>query len=260
MNFFKYFFCLLLILFIFEINKLSSCTIRRTIPTGFDHNEFIFIGKILKIIGPFRDVKNEFSTYGYLVDVKDRVFLPDEPEKYFELIVFGLDVDCSLESKSKEIAEYEFPVGSEVRIVAKKAQNVIENIDKDNIRLEITPYDKFEITHNISVIEEFNSIYPLEFDYSKVHNIDSTINKYIDTLKTVYSFDPYFIDCSIRSQYYYELKKDFFKLKYLKDQKKITIIDRLSEIYRSATILEFVNEYIVDKQIKELLIKKYSVG
>lgn len=115
-----------------------------TTPIGkFDEGEFIFIGKVtgytasvkLRAAKPGRS----FETHGLIVDVKESVYLPERSGSKFEVFPIDLWADCSRGGFTLKDLQKGFPVGIEIRVIARKAKVVPQVENGPVIRLEDYP-------------------------------------------------------------------------------------------------------------------------
>src|ERR1035441_9688022 len=75
---------LFLISILFFISSSAiPCTIGGSTPTKFDSSEYIFIGRIIKYVGPFESDSLHQNFNGLLVEIVDPIYLPKVPMKYF---------------------------------------------------------------------------------------------------------------------------------------------------------------------------------
>jgi hypothetical protein len=129
-----------------------GCTLITTPIAKFDDGEFIFIGKVTGytdvVDSPPGKSRKAFQTYGLVVDIKESVFLPETPKSHFEIFPINLFADCSIGGFRPENLKKGFPAGSEIRVIARKAEIVPQSADKNVIRLEEYPGTLSSITLN----------------------------------------------------------------------------------------------------------------
>jgi len=252
MNSYFRFITILVSIFILSQNISFACSILCPTPTKFDSSEYVFIGKVVDVIGPFEDEKKQGGYWGLLVEVKDPIYLPEKPNKYFEIIPFGLGTGCELMPISSRSLHNHFPIGSEVRIVGEKARHICDEVDSGNIRLEIDPFNCFELTFNFPNIKELNSTSSSEYDYSSLRKDD-----FCNSLREPYKKDLAMYSNSCLLQFDFELRKDLFRLENLHlDVDKAKIINRVMVVYQYSEFVELVNNYIKDPIVRESILGK----
>jgi len=129
-----------------------GCSLAVASLSKFDNEEFIFIGTVRGYTDSVRskpNVKKTFETTGLIVEVKESVFLPQTPGSRFEVFPIQLWADCTTGGTSLENLKRDFPVGIELRIIAKKAKIVPASPDPAVIRLEDRPGIRSLISRNI---------------------------------------------------------------------------------------------------------------
>jgi hypothetical protein len=123
-----------------------------TVPslTKFDSSEYIFIGEVVGVAGPIESEKFQGGAWGLKVRVKDSVHLPKSPASHFVVVPFDLESDCKDKGRSEDELLRYFPVGSEVRVIAKESKYAESHMADGNIRLEVLPDNLGSIARNYS--------------------------------------------------------------------------------------------------------------
>lgn len=134
------------------VQSSLACTLLVAPLSKFDKEEFIFIGKVtgytseVSSLGSAR--ANSFKAYGLTVKVKESIFLPETPLSDFEVFPIALFGDCSLGGSTLNELKKEFPAGTEVRVIAKRATLFSQPVDANIIRLEDHPNNLGSISIN----------------------------------------------------------------------------------------------------------------
>jgi hypothetical protein len=185
-----------------------SCTLGLTALSKFDTKEYIFIGEVVGYTKVIESKKLNSSTYGLIIKNKESVYLPKTSKGSFEVFPFGLGADCSLFGTDIEELKKDFPLNSEVRVIAKEAK-VIPKTKTNTIRLEKRPDELSSIALNSD--EQGNRMTSSKsvFDYKTFeYQEDDSFSKYLL---------PEF-----------EIRKDLLRLKMTKNQiERNKILDRL---------------------------------
>ncbi|MCK4307961.1 hypothetical protein KAW50_07045 [candidate division WOR-3 bacterium] len=194
---------ILLLIFAILLPHISvACEIRIQPPTRFDTTEYIFIGEVIDIVGPLESERVKGEAYGFLVKVKQTVFLPDSSTNYFEVYDYGITPSCSPEGIPKDFLSDS--KGCEVRVIGKESEFFASRLEAGKIRLDawlINRGNQGSITRNFNNITSATSV----FNYKK----DSEAG---------------------RELLYFEARKDLLRLKNASsDEEKIKILRRLME-------------------------------
>ncbi len=211
-----------------SIQLALGCMISSRSISKFDDDEFVFIGIV---IGYTKDIvfdekkdnksvaaisstflrkteKQPTRVAGLIIKVKESVYLP-KPGREFEVFQYDLMADCSLSGVTSSKLESEFPINSEVRVIAKEAVLLTEP-SQGKTRLEDRPREQGQIIIN-----------------SDKHNKQLSSSESIFNYK-IYSYD---IDKDSVSKYLlpsFEIRKDLLRLKKASTQNaRDAIIDRL---------------------------------
>ncbi len=258
MNIYKIVIFILLLSIIYMTN-VFPCSIVKQRPVRFDSTTYVFIGKVVGYVGPIRsDSLNEIFL-GLMVDVVDKTFLPRTPLKHFEIIIYALRSDCQFTCFPETLLHARYPVGCNVRIVARETKYFIRDNKSDNIKLDINPFEDASLSVNITDIPELCSSSKFEYDYRNIWGkVEIFINKWKHEFpqyeeSTLYDSDVYLVD--------YEIQKDLFKLSSSdNDIQNKKILSRISYFYKDISIYsKLVKRYIKDDEIRKELIKACPV-
>ena len=123
-----------------------------TVPllTKFDPAEYIFIGEVIGLAESIESEKFHGKAAGLKVVVKDSLNLPRSQAKHFVIVPFELASDCKDQGRSEEELLRYFPVGSEVRVIAKESKYAPSQMADGNIRLEVLPHNLGSVARNYS--------------------------------------------------------------------------------------------------------------
>lgn len=176
-----------------------SCTLAGKSLQDFDNEEYIFIGEVVGYTNPIKSSKLRDAATGLIVKVKESVYLPKTPKNNFEVFPIELWADCSFGGKSADELKKEFPINSEIRVIAKEA-TILPKLSNGNTRLEDNPEDLSSIKLQTDEIRNFMSSKNKSFDYKSFKTL-------IEDKKQTYSRLPDF-----------EIRKDLLRLKREKSQ------------------------------------------
>lgn len=194
---------------LFSVQLVFACTLS-TKPLGkFDETEYVFIGEVMAYTEPVETKKFQGAAYGLIIKVKENVYLPKMPKAYFEVFPIQLWSDCSKSGTAIEKLKEEFPVKSEVRVIAKEAEILQNNPANENIRLEDRPGENSSIVVNFDEKNLRLTTAESYFDYkSYKHDDEDSVSKYLL---------PNF-----------EIRKDLLRLSRAKNHQEVTaILDKL---------------------------------
>lgn len=197
------------------------------------------LARVTKIIGPktinfwsYDGRKNSNEAYGLLVELKDEIFTPNKPKRYFEVYLYFMGNSCERVPYSEEKVKSPYKTGTEVRVIGKELDNFINEAGHGNIQLEASI---FTLGH----------IYPNNFgDYPVTTS--SSIFSYQDFNKTYHKLYKKLLDDykanrqpvweliqSLNSVAEFEYRKDLLRLEQEKsNEKKLNILKRLA-FYKS---------------------------
>lgn len=203
----------------------------------FDDTEYIFSGKVIGYTPtvdftttaiPSKKVTRK--NVGLIIKIEERVYIPQTPEKYFEVFDYNTDSDCSPLGIDKDVMERKFPLNSEVRVIAKAASLLSGSLANGNIRLEICPNDRGSISlNNQNYIDSVRRA-SKGFDYQSLKNL-----KYPDSLVADY-----------------EMRRDLFRLENSSSpEERSKILERL---------LYFPRYYLFPRLDFRSLAKAYVAG
>lgn len=154
----------LLTLFLF-VRVSYSCTVAGKSLSKFDETEFIFIGTVVGYTKPIEFDENKGATSikpiswsdvdkssksilttGLIVRVDESIYLPKN-RREFEVFAFDLWADCSIGGISFSKLEFDFPINTEIRVIAKES-TLLGNPTGERIKLEQMPGDGGQIIKN----------------------------------------------------------------------------------------------------------------
>ena len=231
-----------------SLKTASGCAVI-TVPklTEFDPAEYIFIGEVTGVVNPISSEKFHGDAWGIKVRVKDSVFLPRRPATHFVVVPFELESDCKDKGRSSEDLLRYFPVGSEVRVVAKESKYVESKMADGNVRLEILPHNLGSIARNYSSegrsVSSAGSIY----DYrSYVPGNPCRVEQ-----KDMPDYEAHM------SLPDFEYRKDLLKLKKAKSERmRLEVLERLA-YFPSDDYPEIVAQYIKNRGTVERLSRRW---
>jgi len=197
---------------IFLGHSIFGCSLVTKPLRNFDSTEYIFIGEVIGYTDSLESPDINGQANGLVVKLKESVHLPQIPKTHFEIFPYGLGADCSTLGASKEELQRDFPIHSEVRVIAKEAR-ILPKLSDGNVRLEERPGELGSISLNTEQDKK------AMFTKNKVFNYKSfkyVVNEYSGEL----SFLPDF-----------EVRKDLLRLKNSKTHvERIEILNRLLQI------------------------------
>ncbi len=196
---------LLFLIIICSFYSVFSCSFGVTGLGEFDKEEYIFIGEVVGYTQEIKSSKLKSSAYGLKIKSKESVYLPKKTKFNYEIFPIDSLSDCSLIGKDLDSLKVEFPIGSDVRVIAKEAK-YLPKLSDGNIRLENRPSELNSISiHTESDKESISSENKL-FDYKSFKYI-------IDEDKWIISSLPNF-----------EVRKELLRLKKSKSQSEKSLI------------------------------------
>jgi hypothetical protein len=164
-----------LIIAIFLVSALAifACQLSIYKPSRFDPSEYVFVGEVTgytesvdfeRVNLPWSGILPDESlkrTNGLIVKVSDVVFVPTE-QLEFEVFVYGIGSGCESLGRTLERLQNDFPLGTEVIVIAREALEIPKISRNGGKRLEVHfSRDMLEI--NTAKVTS-NSV----FDFSKV--------------------------------------------------------------------------------------------
>jgi hypothetical protein len=179
-----------------------GCSLVLNPVSKFDREEFVFIGKIKGYTdaNASKATANNpsFKTYGLVIQIKESVFLPETPPSgQFEVYPIVLFSDCSLGGTKIDGAyglRETFPVGAEIRVIARRSAIMPDSANKNIIRLEDVPGGSSSVTVNTDEDGRSVASAGTYFDYS---NYDVERGRNSHSMHNLPSF---------------EIRKDFYRL------------------------------------------------
>lgn len=194
-----------------------ACQFTWYTPYKFIDSEFVFLGEVIGHTDPVDFIRHRelppnhnlasslLRSSGLIVKLTDDVFVPQK-ETAFEIFSYGLGSMCETLGVDKVKLQEDWPVGTRVMVVARKARQVPERSDGGRMRLEIT------------------------------HGGLLGVNVAPDLTSTsVYDFKTLFQDSDNKwhwrgNRITFEIRKELFRLEYSEQKTKGKILDRLFSI------------------------------
>jgi hypothetical protein len=174
----RLFFLIVFALVVFA-ETIFACTLV-TKPIGkLDETEYVFIGEVAGYTEPVESAKLKSGAYGLIVKVKEQVFLPKTPKTHFEVFPIELWSDCSESGTQIGNLKKHFPLYAEIRVIAKEAGILPNNLADGNIRLEVRPGESSSIVLNYNKkgqrLTSADSVYDYKaFDYERAESGSET--------------------------------------------------------------------------------------
>jgi hypothetical protein len=227
-----------------------GCSLGLQPVRDFDRNEYIFIGEVIGIAGPFETRKFHPQAWGLKIKVTDPVNLPQSPASYFEVIPYELWADCTIKGSSEESLLQDFPTGSKVKIIARRSNLLPHKLNGGHIRLEILPGSLGSISRNYTD----ESSRPLTssqsvFDYKAYRRIFPS--EYTEAAR-----ESLYAQSALPE---FEMRKDLQRLRNSTDQdQRIIILERLI-YYPECCDLDFdriIKKYIKNRKARDSLLEK----
>jgi len=231
------FFCLICL-----CESSFGCSLMAKYLPKFDETEFIFIGTVRGYTSPTKSGKLRGDTYGLIVDVKESIYLPKVPTKHFEVFPILLGSACEGLGTSIQDLTKDFPVNSEVRIIAKAAEILPGTGNATVIRLEHRPRDIGAITLNTDEKGQSVTSASSIFDYQ-------TYNPERDGQSAIRHDLPSF-----------EIRKDLLRLKNSRTQaERNAILERFSRAVETSelAVSDVFNLYSSDEVEAERYYEKH---
>ena len=222
----------------------GCATIIVTPLTSFDSSEYIFIGEVFAVAEPITSERFHGEAWGLKIRVKDSVNLPKSPASHFVVVPFDLASDCrDLGQSEKELLRF-FPVGSEVRVIAKESKYAKRLMPDGNIRLEVLPDNLGLIARNYSDAGQTLTSVGSRFEYKEYEEIN-----------------PCGISGNDRPDYEaktsvpdFEFRKDLLRLKNASSEnEKVEILERLLYFPGSYEYDDIVAQHVKDRKVKKRL-------
>ncbi|MEQ1644701.1 MAG: hypothetical protein ABL959_14730 [Pyrinomonadaceae bacterium] len=143
----------LLIVVVFALYQNSlGCTFRAIPLADFDDNEVVFVGKVVSYTEPIdipertgsRDGRGGergswYTAVGLKIKVKEGLNIVEKSNEYFEVFPFNYSSVCAAIGLTAGIVQNNYPLGSDVAVVATKAKRLPDRSSDGSTRLEIAP-------------------------------------------------------------------------------------------------------------------------
>lgn len=247
-----------IIAFLYGIKDIYACTLIYSPPAKFDSSEYIFLGKVVDHVTSTS--KNPQLIYhGIEVQLLEEIYLPQKSNNNYEIYPLSLGSDCSTGPIDESDIEDYFPIGSEVRVVAKVTDIIFELADSSNIQLEVSPHNQFHLSLNIKELPFLISDKESQFSYEKTSQ-DSLRIIFENCIKSIDKSDTRKykqINSSVLYQRDFELRKDLYWLSILDDDKsKARIIYRIINFHYLGIVklLNIIQNSIKSDRIENRLI------
>lgn len=201
--------------FLIFTNYALGCKLAINPTSDFDTAHYIFIGEVIDILEPVKYESEGMmaEAVGLKIKASENIYFPKQAA-YFEVFPLRLTASCGLRSDMKQVREH-YPVGSQVRVVAKEATVFKNQLANSIIRLETSIYNRGSIARN-DLNERLKTSAKIFYDYKN----------FVERQRTTAAEDALF-----DSNYYlpeFELRKDLFRLKETKSEDERTkILERL---------------------------------
>jgi hypothetical protein len=224
-----------------------GCTLGLQPVRDFDRNEYIFIGEVIGLAGPFASHKFKPQAWGLKIKVDDPIYLPKTPASYFEIVPFESWSDCTTKGIEREDLIHDFPIGSKVKVIARAAKLLPGKLDDGNIRLEITSGSLGSISRNDDAGRSMTSSQSV-FDYKAYRGI---------TVSDWDSNNPLHYAHSVLPEF--ELRKDLLRLRNAGDEAQRTMILERLVYYPDCCDLDFhriLKKYTKNRKVRDSLIER----
>lgn len=261
----------LIVLFSLPVHSFACSYVIRP-PVINSPSEFIFIGEVVDIIGPLLESDLTLDStnwtlsdhnrakiladncYGLLIKVIDVVSLPDSLIEFVELYPYGYTASCAPHPWNKEelTKPYRYPIGSQIRVIAKPTKYFNKYSPTGLIRLESWVFNGGCVARN----EPSNYFFvspPLPISYKPKKDIKLLKKLGLINKKDGFPKRGYF---DLKR---FEYRKDLVRLNNAKNIKqKIEILKRLQDfdLLRKKQYSELVKMNIDDEKTVNKLIKQ----
>lgn len=241
-----------------SLTNSFGCLVAINSIKKFNANEYLFIGevvgytKLYEKIPPKYDKEVKSKTgkiykdwsetptraIGLIVKIEQNIHTPKLPNKFFEVIPYSQQADCSSQGKYTSESELskEFPIASKVRVIGRESNTFSNFLNQDNLQIAVN--DHFGLVRNDYPTDEPITTSNVKLEYKKI--------KYGDQQK--YNLMKF------------ELRRDLFRLEFsasFDDKKKI--LERLAyypivwEIDYEMIVKNYTGDW--DKELRENLLK-----
>lgn len=139
---------LLSITLLLSANYAFGCMMSFPHTPDFDKTHYMFIGEVVGIAEAlnFKSGEIKKDAVGLKIKVAENIYSP-KLASHYEVFPLSLSTYRSLESEAKHLKE-SYPIGSQVRVVAKQATSIERNPASSIIRLETSIFNKGSISRN----------------------------------------------------------------------------------------------------------------
>jgi hypothetical protein len=166
---------------VFLVNNVEACRMFGMPISKANPDEYIFVGTVtgygdVKLAdGVDRDLFRETTALSLIVKATEFVNAPLMNEEMFEVVRIGYGPDCRFFGPTHEDLDKYFPIGSQVRVIARKAVYFDTKIvsKRIGVRLETGPTRQSGVWPNVNGEGSFLTSATSIFDYSKaVHTLN----------------------------------------------------------------------------------------
>ena len=142
----KYLFLIAAIL-LFATNYAFGCKTILPEISSFEPTEYVFIGEVVEIV-QFEGKPNsdKGGAFGLKIKVTDDIYSP-KSASFYEVFPLHLTPACVQSYEADELKQL-FPVGSQVRVVAKETTDSVNQPKKSIIRLDTSPRHNGSVARN----------------------------------------------------------------------------------------------------------------
>lgn len=244
---------------IYSANILLACSTVYHPPIKFDSTEYIFIGKIAGYIGPLRSQSLGGEFWAVLIQPVYLTYVPQIPPKCFEIIPYNQGADCKLMGLAEIEIKYQYPIGHNLRVVGRETKFLKDNLDSNDIRLDINPYNNFDLSMDFDTIPVLHSSPNSEYDYNNAWR--EANEKYQASCAGYSQLKKDQLSISFQNLFHFELRKDLFRLAVSRDsQKTISTLRRLAYFpyYTQEQYIQLVDQYVVNKKMRDELMLAFK--
>jgi hypothetical protein len=257
----KYLNIIILLLFLHMVNIIMlGCTANLELPNKIDPEEFIFIGEIIEYIGPVELIDGD-KAWGLKVKVKEVVNMPEVGSQFYSIFSYETYSDCSTAGLKIDKVMEQYPLQSNVRVIAKKATQIKDSSNLGKPILEAWTFNNGQIISDFNDKElKTNSIQ--QYNYKSYDNKRYNYYRELESKDRLRNFNLNRLKLYSQEEIpYFELKKDLFRLGNSKNEKeKYKILKRLAyypdnELDFNMLVKTNINSYLLIKQLQDERIK-----